>query len=142
MCISNPDYQNIDSYISDAKKNETKAKKKDYYKILGVDKNSDDQTIKSAYKKMAKKWHPDKNNKSEEDKKHAEKMFRDINEANEILSDPKKKQMLDQGLDPNDPNGGMDFSSGGIDPSSIFSMFMGQGGGGRQGGAHNCKFVK
>jgi DnaJ-class molecular chaperone len=62
-------------------------------------------------------------------------MFRDINEANEMLSDPKKRQMIDQGMDPNDPTGGMDFSSGGIDPSSIFSMFMG---GGQGGGGSSC----
>lgn len=52
-----------------------KAKKKDYYEILGVEKTADEKTIKNAYRKLALKWHPDKNSESEESKKKAEKMF-------------------------------------------------------------------
>lgn len=52
-----------------------KAKKKDYYAILGVEKTADEKTIKNAYRKLALKWHPDKNNESEEKKVKAEKMF-------------------------------------------------------------------
>mmetsp|Transcript_46018 Transcript_46018/g.33782 ORF Transcript_46018/g.33782 Transcript_46018/m.33782 type:complete len:254 (+) Transcript_46018:543-1304(+) len=64
-----------------------KAKRKDYYKILGVDKKATDEEIKKAYKKMALKWHPDKNSASEEQKVEADKMFKDIGEAFSVLSD-------------------------------------------------------
>jgi len=54
---------------------------------------------------MAMKWHPDRNNGgTEEEKKQAEKMFKDINDANTILSDPQKRSIVDQGGDPDDPN--------------------------------------
>ena len=65
---------------------------KDYYKVLGVDKNASQDEIKKAYRKLAMKYHPDKNpgDKSAEDK------FKDINEANEVLSDPEKRARFDQ----------------------------------------------
>lgn len=63
---------------------------KDYYKILGVTKNSSSNEIKSAYKKLALKYHPDKNKNSD-----ASKMFREISEAYQVLSDPKKKRLYD-----------------------------------------------
>ena len=52
------------------------------------------------------KWHPDKNNESDEHHKMAEKMFKDVNEAYSLLSDPKKRQMIDQGMNPDDPGFG------------------------------------
>lgn len=64
---------------------------KDYYEVLGVDKNASDKEIKQAYRKKALKWHPDKN-----DSEEAEKKFKQINEAYEVLSDPQKKQTYDQ----------------------------------------------
>ena len=65
---------------------------KDYYKILGVEKNASTDEIKRAYRKLAMKYHPDRNpgNKQAEDK------FKEINEANEVLSDPKKRTRYDQ----------------------------------------------
>lgn len=65
---------------------------KDYYKILGVNRNASDEEIKQAYRKLAMKYHPDRNpgNKEAEDK------FKDINEANEVLSDKKKRVRYDQ----------------------------------------------
>jgi curved DNA-binding protein len=64
----------------------------DYYKILGVDKNSSQKDIKSAYRKLARKHHPDLNPNDKEAKKN----FQQINEANEVLSDPEKRKKYDQ----------------------------------------------
>lgn len=64
----------------------------DYYKILGVDKTATDKDIKSAYRKLARKFHPDLN----PDDKDANKKFQQINEANEVLSDPEKRKKFDQ----------------------------------------------
>mmetsp|Transcript_2838 Transcript_2838/g.2661 ORF Transcript_2838/g.2661 Transcript_2838/m.2661 type:complete len:104 (+) Transcript_2838:1000-1311(+) len=64
-----------------------KAKRKDYYKILGIEKTATEDEIKKAYKKMALKWHPDKNSATEEMKEEADKIFKDVGEAYSILSD-------------------------------------------------------
>lgn len=65
---------------------------KDYYNILGVSKNADEKEIKKAYRKLARKYHPDVNPED----KVAEAKFKDVNEANEVLSDPEKRKMYDQ----------------------------------------------
>ena len=75
---------------------------KDYYKTLGLDKNASEEDIKSAYRRLAKKYHPDVN----PDNKEAEQKFKDINEAYEILKDPKKKAEYDN---PNPYGGRGDF---------------------------------
>ena len=62
----------------------------DYYKVLGVPKTADDSDIKSSYRKLARKYHPDLN----PDNKEAEKKFKEINEANEVLSDPLKRKKI------------------------------------------------
>ncbi len=64
----------------------------DYYKILGIPKNASGQDIKKAYRKMARKYHPDINPNSAE----AEQKFKEVNEANEVLSDPEKRKKYDQ----------------------------------------------
>ena len=64
----------------------------DYYKILGIDKKASQQDIKSAYRKLARKYHPDLNPNNQEAKKN----FQQINEANEVLSDPVKGKKYDQ----------------------------------------------
>lgn len=64
---------------------------KDYYKILGVDKKADQKTIKSHYRKLAKKYHPDLN----PDDKVAQEKFKEVSEAYEVLSDPEKRQKYD-----------------------------------------------
>ncbi len=64
---------------------------KDYYKILGVDKSASAEDIKKAYRKLAVKYHPDKN----KDDKKAEERFKEINEANEVLGDPEKRKQYD-----------------------------------------------
>src|SRR4029078_2499881 len=64
----------------------------DYYKALGVDKNATQEDIKKAYRKLARKHHPDLNPNDKE----AHKKFQQINEANEVLSDPEKRKKYDQ----------------------------------------------
>ena len=75
--------------------------KRDYYEVLGVSKTATDAEIKKAYRKLAMKYHPDYNPGDKE----AEEKFKEINEANEVLSDEKKRQLYDQygfaGVDPN-----------------------------------------
>ena len=69
---------------------------KDYYSILGVEKNADEDAIKKAYRKSALKWHPDKwVNASESEKKEAEEKFKEVAEAYSVLSDSKKRQQYD-----------------------------------------------
>ncbi len=65
---------------------------KDYYKILGVDKNATAEEIKKAYRQLAKKYHPDRN----QGEKEAEEKFKEISEANEVLSDPEKRSKYDK----------------------------------------------
>lgn len=69
------------------------AQKRDYYEVLGVEKNATDEELKKAYRKLAKKYHPDAN---PDNKEEAEKKFKEVNEAYEILSDKQKRQMYDQ----------------------------------------------
>lgn len=64
----------------------------DYYKILGISKTATEKEIKSAYRKLARKYHPDVN----PDNKEAERKFKEINEANEVLSDPENRKKYDQ----------------------------------------------
>ena len=106
---------------------------KDYYSVLGVDKNASADEIKSAYRKLAKKYHPDINKTDE-----AAEKFKDINEAYECLSDPKKRSNYDQfGSAEGNPFGGGqgggfgDFFGGGGGFSDIFSDIFSAFGGGR-----------
>src|SRR4026208_1848549 len=64
----------------------------DYYKVLGIDKNATQEDIKKAYRKLARKHHPDLNPNDKE----AHKTFQQVNEANEVLSDPEKRKKYDQ----------------------------------------------
>ncbi|MER3484937.1 MAG: molecular chaperone DnaJ, partial [Chloroflexota bacterium] len=65
---------------------------KDYYKTLGVDRNADQKTLREAYRRLARKYHPDVNPGD----KHAEERFKEINEAYEALSDPAKRKIYDR----------------------------------------------
>lgn len=69
------------------------AQKRDYYEVLGVDRNATDEDLKKAFRKLAKKYHPDAN---PDNKEEAEKKFKEVNEAYEVLSDKQKRQMYDQ----------------------------------------------
>lgn len=81
-----------------------RSKTKDYYKILGVTRDADENTIKKAYRKMTKEFHPDKSMSKGVSKEDAEKKMAGINEAYEVLSDPELKARFDRGDDPNDPS--------------------------------------
>ncbi|MFT6539952.1 MAG: molecular chaperone DnaJ [Thalassolituus sp.] len=112
--------------------------KRDYYEILGVSKGIDAKELKKAYRKLAMKYHPDRN----PDDKDADAKFKEATEAYEILGDEKKRAAYDQyghaGVDPNAAGGG--FGGGGGNFSDVFGDVFGDifggggGGGGRRGG--------
>ncbi|MDY6992438.1 MAG: molecular chaperone DnaJ [Pseudomonadota bacterium] len=101
--------------------------KRDYYQILGVQKNASDEELKKAFRRLAMKFHPDRN----PDDKEAESQFKEIKEAYEILSDPQKRTAYDQfghaGVDPN-LGGGAGGFGGGFDFGDIFESVFGGGG--------------
>ena len=106
------------------------ADKQDYYQTLGVEKNASEDDIKRAYRKLAKKYHPDMNPGNAE----AEQKFKEVNEAYGILSDAEKRSQYDQfghaAFEPG-AGGGAGFGGfGGFDFGDIFSSFFGGGGGG------------
>ena len=105
---------------------------RDYYGILGVESNASDQEIKKAYRKLARKYHPDVNPGDEE----AAEKFREASLAQEVLLDPQKRRVVDMGSDPMEQQGGGDaggfgggFGGGGL--GDIFAEFFGGAGGGQ-----------
>lgn len=109
------------------------ADKRDYYEVIGVQKGASDDEIKKAYRKMAKKYHPDLHPGDKE----AEAKFKEVNEAYEVLSDKQKRARYDQfghaGVDPNYGAGGGNPFGEDFDIGDIFSSFFGGGfGGGRR----------
>lgn len=105
------------------------AEKRDYYEVLGVSKGAADDELKRAYRKLAKKYHPDLN----PDDKEAERKFKEASEAYEVLSDPQKRANYDRfghaaadaGFGGSGGTGAYDF--GGFDVSDIFEQFFGGG---------------
>ncbi len=112
--------------------------KKDYYEVLDVARNATDEEIKKAYRKLAMKYHPDRN----QDNPSAEEKFKEVKEAYEMLSDPDKRAAYDQyghaGVDPNMGAGGFGGGFGGGSPfgdfGDIFGDIFGNMGGARQRG--------
>ena len=130
------------------------ATKRDYYEVLGVNKNATEDEIKKAYRKLAKKYHPDAN---PDNKEEAEAKFKEVNEAYENLSDPQKRKMYDQ-FGHNGPQGfggqGGPFGQGGYysysssgfdnfgdfgDLGDIFSSIFGGGFGGGRVRQSDCR---
>ena len=114
------------------------ADKRDFYEVLGVDRSASADEIKKAYRKLAKKYHPDLN---PDDKEGAEAKFKEATEAYEILSDADKKQKYDQfGHAAFDQTAGGGYGYGGgfndFDMGDIFSSFFGGGFGGGFGGSN------
>lgn len=105
---------------------------KDYYEVLGVARDADDATIKKAYRKLAMKYHPDRN----PDNKEAEEKFKELGEAYEVLSNPEKRAAYDRMGHDAFKNGGMNGAGGGggfggfSDPMDIFAQMFGGGFGG------------
>ncbi|HUN11339.1 MAG TPA: DnaJ domain-containing protein, partial [Rhabdaerophilum sp.] len=116
--------------------------KRDFYEVLGVPKNADEAALKSAFRKLAMQYHPDKNPGDTE----AERKFKEINEAYQVLSDPQKRGAYDrfghaafEGGGGGGPGGfGQDFSGS---MSDIFEDIFGDvfGGGGRRGGGGRAR---
>ena len=127
------------------------ATRRDYYEILGLDRKATGKEVKSAYRKLAMKFHPDRN----PDNPEAEKNFKEVAEAFAVLSDRDKREQYDRGghaafgSDFNPFAGaGFDFNSmnfGGMDFSQLFNMFAGGGrgpGGGRGSGARRGEDIE
>jgi molecular chaperone DnaJ len=115
------------------------ATRPDYYKTLGVDKKATPEEIKKAYRKLARKYHPDRN----PDDKEAEARFKEISQAHDVLGDPEKRKQYDTGAGPfatgAGPGGGFGgFGNFDFDGSSmgdiLSNLFGGAGGGGGAGG--------
>ncbi|TWU75803.1 hypothetical protein ED733_004120 [Metarhizium rileyi] len=125
---ADPEDRTIPKEVRRAELELKKSLRKDYYKILGVEKDCGPDDVKKAYRKMAIKLHPDKNL----DDPDAETKFKDLSEAYETLSDAQKKAAYDNGDDLMDPadmfGGGGMGGMGGIDPEILFSMMGNQGG--------------
>lgn len=126
----------VKNLLRDAKLALKKSKRKDYYKILGINRNATDDEIKKAYRKRALVHHPDRHASStDEEKKEQEKKFKEVGEAYAILSDAQKKGRYDNGQDLDDEYGGGD-----VDPNQMFSRFFQFGGGAGGGGGQSFNF--
>jgi molecular chaperone DnaJ len=110
--------------------------KRDYYEVLGVNRDASEEDIKKAYRKLAMKWHPDRN----PDNPKAEEHFKEAKEAYEVLSDPKKRPAYDQyghaGVDPS-AAGGAGFGHGQAGFGDVFNDIFGEIFGGARGGRSN-----
>jgi len=112
--------------------------KRDYYQVLGVQKNVSEDELKKTYRRLAMKYHPDRN---QDDKKNAEEQFKEVKEAYEVLSDPQKRAAYDQfghaGIEGAMGGGGGGFGGFG-DIGDIFETVFGGGGFRSSGGGHRA----
>ncbi|KAF4518028.1 hypothetical protein B566_EDAN009261 [Ephemera danica] len=107
-------------WLQDAKLELKRSKRKDYYKILGIERNATEEEIKKAYRKRALDHHPDRHaNATDHEKKEQEKKFKEVGEAYGVLLDPKKRSRYDNGQDMDDD------MEGRMDPSHLFNVFYG-----------------
>ncbi|KAK5136352.1 hypothetical protein LTR08_003478 [Meristemomyces frigidus] len=149
-----PEEPGIAKDIRNAEMELKKSKRKDYYKMLNIEKDATEQEIKKAYRKLAVVWHPDKNPGNPE----AEAKFKDIQEAHETLIDAERRERYDSGVDLMEPGegfggGGFPGGMGGmhghggmgggvqIDPEMLFNMMGGGSGGGGRGGGGGFSFA-
>lgn len=124
-----PTVPSLKKELQNTKLSAKKAKRKDYYKILNVDKSATEDEIRKAYKKRALLHHPDRHASAPEAvQREQEKLFKDLGEAYEVLSDSKKRFRYDQGVDLMDDNPGGGYASY-HDPSADFlNVFFANGG--------------
>ena len=114
------------------------AEKRDYYEVLGVDRGADDATLKKAYRKLAKKYHPDMNPGDKE----AEAKFKEATEAYGVLSDPDKRRQYDQFGHAAFENGGGGAGAGGAERRRGVDRRGGGRSGGRCGGDRSVQAQK
>merc|ERR1711879_207281 len=104
---------NLQGKIKENQTDVKKAKKKDFYKVLGVNKDATDKEIKKAFHKLSLQWHPDRH-KDSEDKEEAERKYKEIVEAYDVLKDAKKRKQFDMGV--------YDDGTGGMGGGGAFNM--------------------
>jgi DnaJ homolog subfamily C member 3 len=135
---NHPGSQAVQQKLQEVQVLQKRSKQKNYYKVLGVDRDADDRTIKRAYRNLVRQHHPDKSAGRGLTKEQAEKKMAQINEAYEVLSDSELKAKFDRGEDPNDPmaqQGGHPFQGspfGGGGQQFFFQQSGFSGGGQRQ----------
>ncbi|KAL9114164.1 MAG: hypothetical protein Q9227_001936 [Pyrenula ochraceoflavens] len=138
--------QEVREMLHDAQVRLKQSKSKDYYKILGVDREADERTIKRVYRNLIKQHHPDKAHAKGMTKEEAEKKMASINEAYEVLIDPELRARFDRGDDPNSQEQGSPFQGspfgGGGGGQQFFFQGGGFPGGFPGGGQHQFKFTQ
>lgn len=141
-----PQSQKVQELLQKAQTLLKRSKQKDYYKVLGVSRDSDEREIKRAYRKLVVQHHPDKAAQQGVSPEEAQKKTATLNEAYEVLSDPELKARFDRGDDPNDQSqqGGNPFQGSpfgfGAGGQPVFFQNRGGGGGGGGGGGSGYKF--
>jgi len=133
--------RNCQQKFEEAKVALKQSKEKNYYKVLSVPRNSQLKEIKKSYRELALKWHPDKN--TGDTKEEAEKMFQEISEAYEVLSDKELRGKYDRGEDVFENQGG--GGGGGrhhMDPNMFFQQNFQQGGGQQHRGGQRMHFQR